>query len=264
MVLTANKKKTILPSSSSSSSDGRGGEDDNDDDLPIVYASTFPQPPPPPVVSPSTSETAASSSLSAAIASAISGGGGGGTEQQQQQQYHQGRYGDEMGDIQPEIPLSIVEVDPPQPPSPAASHDHGGDLEADGNTNTEEGTTNNVGDDETKTCTHTPDNTCAFNIGSGCGGESPWERKCRRRQRRKARMVVGGLTGLVVGTVILCVPGAILGSVVGVWATRSISKRRERLKDERIAMSSASSSAAEEVDGPVAVATHVGDAKESN
>ena len=140
------------------------------------------------------------------------------------------------------------------------------------NANTEEGTnnsSNNVGeddDDDTKSGTHTPGNTCAFNIGRGCEGESPWEKKCRRRNRRKVRMVVGGLTGLVVGTVILCVPGAIVGTVVGVWATRSISKRREKLKDERIAMSSASAAAASagEVDGPVAVATHVGDAKESN
>ena len=230
MVLTANRKKTILPSSSSPSSSltGSQGDDNDDNDLPIVYASTFPPSPTslPPPTQQLTSEPSAA-----------------------------------------EIPLSIVEVDQPS----TSDHEN---LMIGGIDNTEEGTNNdnNVGDDdETKlhtanTTTH--GKTCAFNIGSGHDGESPWEKKCRRRNRRKARMVVGGLTGLVVGTVILCVPGAIIGTVVGVWATRSISKRRERLKDERMAMSSASSSSAaaaqEEVEGPVAVATHVGDAKESN
>ena len=247
MVLTSNRKKTILPSASSPSSSlsGSQGDDTDDTDLPIVYASTFP-PPPTPTSEPSPGTIAL-------------------TEQPCHHQQHRGRYGDEIGDVQPEIPLSIVEVDQP------STSDRENMMVA-GSNNTEEGTSNDndVGDDdETKFHTTTKHgNTCAFNIGSGYDGESPWEKKCRRRNRRKARMVVGGLTGLVVGTVILCVPGAIVGTVVGVWATRSISKRRERLKDERVVMSSASSSssaaAREEVEGPIAVATRVGDAKESN
>ena len=66
--------------------------------------------------------------------------------------------------------------------------------------------------------------------------EDPYHKKIRRRCRRKRRMVVGGVTGCVVGSIILCFPiGSIIGAVTGVWTARAISKRREHVKDNRLA-----------------------------
>jgi ferredoxin len=66
--------------------------------------------------------------------------------------------------------------------------------------------------------------------------EDPYHKKIRRRCRRKRRMVVGGVAGCVVGSIILCFPiGSILGAVTGAWTARAISKRRERVKDNRLA-----------------------------
>ena len=62
-------------------------------------------------------------------------------------------------------------------------------------------------------------------------------------------MVIGGVVGLVVGSTILCVPGAILGAIGGAWVARSYTKRREQWKDEKQASVA-----------PVATATHVGSA----
>jgi hypothetical protein len=65
--------------------------------------------------------------------------------------------------------------------------------------------------------------------------EDPFQKKLRRRMRRKRRMAVGGIAGCIVGSMILCFPGAILGAVTGAWGARALSKRRESLKDERLA-----------------------------
>lgn len=64
--------------------------------------------------------------------------------------------------------------------------------------------------------------------------ETSWEKQCRRCRRRKRRMVVGGVAGLVIGSILFCGPiGAVLGAVGGAWATLAISKRRGNLKDQR-------------------------------
>jgi hypothetical protein len=66
--------------------------------------------------------------------------------------------------------------------------------------------------------------------------EDPYHKKIRRRCRRKRRMAAGGLAGCVVGSILLCFPvGAIIGAVTGAWTARAISKRRERVKDDRLA-----------------------------
>ena len=65
--------------------------------------------------------------------------------------------------------------------------------------------------------------------------EDPFHKKSRRRCRRKRRMAAGGLVGCVVGSFILCFPGAVLGAIGGAWGARALSKRRENLKDERMA-----------------------------
>ncbi|KAL3904231.1 MAG: hypothetical protein SGILL_010149 [Bacillariaceae sp.] len=65
--------------------------------------------------------------------------------------------------------------------------------------------------------------------------EDPFYKKMRRRRRRKRRMAAGGVLGCVVGAVILCFPGAVLGAIGGAWGARTISKRREHVKDERLA-----------------------------
>jgi hypothetical protein len=64
--------------------------------------------------------------------------------------------------------------------------------------------------------------------------EDPHSKKVRRRLRRKRRMAVGGVTGCLIGSVLLCFPGAVLGAITGVWGARILSKRREKLKDERM------------------------------
>jgi hypothetical protein len=68
------------------------------------------------------------------------------------------------------------------------------------------------------------------------GEEDPFHKKLRRRIRRKRRMVACGAAGTVAGAV-LCSPviiGVIAGGTVGVAGARIISKRKERLKDERL------------------------------
>ena len=68
------------------------------------------------------------------------------------------------------------------------------------------------------------------------GEEDPFHKKHRRRTRRKRRMVACGAAGTVAGAV-LCSPvilGVIAGGTVGAAGARIISKRTERLKDERL------------------------------
>lgn len=65
--------------------------------------------------------------------------------------------------------------------------------------------------------------------------EDFYHKKMRRRRRRKRRMAAGGVLGCVIGSVILCFPGAVLGAVTGALGARALSKRREHLKDERVA-----------------------------
>jgi hypothetical protein len=64
--------------------------------------------------------------------------------------------------------------------------------------------------------------------------EDPHHKKIRRRCQRKRRMAAGGALGCVIGSIILCFPGAVLGAVTGAWGARALSKRRENLKDERL------------------------------
>ena len=67
--------------------------------------------------------------------------------------------------------------------------------------------------------------------------EDPFHKKIRRRLRRKRRMVAGGAAGVAAGVIIgspaLLVVGLAAGGAVG---TRMVSKHRENLKDERLAM----------------------------
>ena len=73
------------------------------------------------------------------------------------------------------------------------------------------------------------------NILEAQAEEDPFHKKMRRRMRRKHRMMVGGAAGVAVGAV-LCSPTLIIAGVVGgVVGTRVVSKRKERLKDERLA-----------------------------
>lgn len=67
--------------------------------------------------------------------------------------------------------------------------------------------------------------------------EDPFHKKVRRRVRRKKRMVAGGAAG-VAATVIVGAPALMVaaGAVGGAAAARMVSKHREKLKDERIAM----------------------------
>ncbi len=67
--------------------------------------------------------------------------------------------------------------------------------------------------------------------------EDPFHKKMRRRVRRKKRMVAGGAAG-VAATVIVGAPALMVaaGAVGGAAAARMVSKHREKLKDERIAM----------------------------
>lgn len=68
------------------------------------------------------------------------------------------------------------------------------------------------------------------------GEEDPFEKKIRRRMRRKKRMVAGGAAGMVAGAVLggpALVAAGLVGGAVG---TRIVSKHKERLKDERLAL----------------------------
>jgi hypothetical protein len=70
----------------------------------------------------------------------------------------------------------------------------------------------------------------------GNGEEDPFDKKRRRRCRRRARMAAGGTAGLIVGAIIFCGPiGVLVGAAAGAVGARVISKRREWLKDERVA-----------------------------
>jgi hypothetical protein len=62
--------------------------------------------------------------------------------------------------------------------------------------------------------------------------ESPFAKKCRRRHRRRWRMVAGGTAGAILGTLIFCGPlGVVAGAAAGAGAARVLSKRGERKKD---------------------------------
>lgn len=66
--------------------------------------------------------------------------------------------------------------------------------------------------------------------------EDPFEKKIRRRIRRKRRMVAGGAAGVVAGAIIGSPALVVAGMVGGAVGTRIVSKHREQLKDERVAM----------------------------
>ncbi len=68
------------------------------------------------------------------------------------------------------------------------------------------------------------------------GEEDPFEKKIRRRMRRKKRMVAGGAAGIVAGAVLGGPALVAAGLVGGAIGTRIVSKRQERLKDERLAL----------------------------
>ena len=77
--------------------------------------------------------------------------------------------------------------------------------------------------------------TSSENILEAQAEEDPFHKKLRRRMRRKRRMIVGGAAGVAVGAV-LCSPTLVIaGMVGGAVGTRVMSKRKERLKDERLA-----------------------------
>ncbi len=75
----------------------------------------------------------------------------------------------------------------------------------------------------------------AVNILEARAEEDPFHKKIRRRLRRKRRMAAGGIAGCIVGSVFLCFPGAIIGAIAGALGARALSKRREHLKDQRLA-----------------------------
>lgn len=64
--------------------------------------------------------------------------------------------------------------------------------------------------------------------------EDPAAKKIRRRRRRRSRMIVGGVTGFVAGTVVLGPLVGIAGAAAAVVVTRSVSKMGERRKDRRL------------------------------
>jgi hypothetical protein len=64
--------------------------------------------------------------------------------------------------------------------------------------------------------------------------EDPFHKKNRRRKRRRARMVLGGATGIVVGTMFFGPIGGIAGLATAVAVTRTASKLGEKLKDRRV------------------------------
>jgi hypothetical protein len=64
--------------------------------------------------------------------------------------------------------------------------------------------------------------------------EDPLHKKRRRRQRRRSRMVLGGATGLIVGTLVLGPIGGVAIGVVGVVLSRTASKIGEKRKDIRV------------------------------
>lgn len=66
--------------------------------------------------------------------------------------------------------------------------------------------------------------------------EDPFHKKIRRRLRRKRRMVAGGAAGVAAGVVLGSPALLVAGLVGGAVGTRIVSKHREQLKDERLAM----------------------------
>jgi len=74
------------------------------------------------------------------------------------------------------------------------------------------------------------------NILEAQAEEDPFHKKIRRRMRRKRRMIAGGAAGVAAGAVLGGPALVVAGMVGGVVGTRIVSKQRERLKDERLAM----------------------------
>lgn len=74
------------------------------------------------------------------------------------------------------------------------------------------------------------------NILEAQAEEDPFHKKVRRRMRRKRRMIAGGAAGAVVGAAIGSPCLVVAGIVTGAVGSRIVSKQRERLKDERLAM----------------------------
>ena len=64
--------------------------------------------------------------------------------------------------------------------------------------------------------------------------EDPLQKKLRRRRRRRGRMAVGGVSGFVVGSLVLGPIGAVVGTVTGVTLARGVSKIGEKRKDRRV------------------------------
>ena len=66
--------------------------------------------------------------------------------------------------------------------------------------------------------------------------EDPFHKKIRRRMRRKKRMAAGGAAGVAAGIVLGSSALVVVGAVGCAVGARVVSKHREKLKDERVAM----------------------------
>lgn len=66
--------------------------------------------------------------------------------------------------------------------------------------------------------------------------EDPFAKKLRRKLRRKRRMVAGGVAGVAAGAVCGSAALAVAAAACGVVGTRIVSKHREALKDQRVAL----------------------------
>lgn len=92
--------------------------------------------------------------------------------------------------------------------------------------------TPNQSDETTAPLVVPDDNDPVVTVQEIAQDESPFAKKCRRRHRRRWRMVAGGTAGAIVGTLIFCGPlGVVVGAVGGAGAARVLSKRGERKKD---------------------------------
>ena len=87
------------------------------------------------------------------------------------------------------------------------------------------------GDDESSECEWELDNIPEARLPFE---EDPFHKKLRRRMRRKHRMMAFGAAGIVTGAV-LGGPSVIVAcGAAGAVGARAISKRKERLKDDRL------------------------------
>lgn len=83
--------------------------------------------------------------------------------------------------------------------------------------------------------------------------EDPFHKKLRRRMRRKHRMMAFGAAGIVTG-VVMGGPATIVAcGAAGAVGARVVSKRKERIKDDRLDKERASLKVATPVDNGVGV-----------